>query len=218
MAWQLYAGLAAYQIISGSQQAEGIRANAALTREINDLNAKYAELDAFNAEATGEAQAARYDNTINEVEGQQKVGFAARDVDVNFGTAKEVQEESKLIGFLNKMDIRNHAHKVAMGYKDQARNFRLAGITGTAQGAYNASATQNAAMIGAASSIVKGIESYQEDNRGLSGYEKDKPTEGTERTRQSTNLPYYKDESSYLSGDGNWRNMKTGYLGARLEW
>lgn len=151
-----------FQIWSGVQQAETIRANAALSKEIADMNAGYAELDAYNAEQDGLSQEARYQSAIDQIVGSQRVAFAAADVDVNFGTAKAVQEESKLAGFLNRLDIINQAHKVALGYKNQARNIRISGAMGMAQANYNAGAVQNAGIMQGVSTGISGWDRYEE--------------------------------------------------------
>lgn len=151
----LYA-LAAFQIFSGAQQAESIRKNAELSQQVNDMNAKYAELDAYNAEISGYSNVARYENVIDSTVSQQKSALAANDTDVNFGTASQIQAETKLNGFLNKLDIKNQAHAQALGYMNQARNYRLAGEAAVAQGELNANATQNAALINAGGTVLSG--------------------------------------------------------------
>ena len=151
-----YAGMAAFQIVSGLQGAESIRANAELQKEIAELNAQYAEIDAWEAKLNGEEQVARYDNVIKQTISSQRVALAAQDVDVDFGTAKELQQESKLNGMLNQMDIREQAHAQVLGYKTQARQYRLQGAMGQMQAGYDASATQNAAIIGAATTGLAG--------------------------------------------------------------
>lgn len=151
-----YAALAAYQLVSGAQQAETIREQGRLNKEIADVNAEYAELDAYNAEQSGYTQEARYQHVIDSTLSHQRVAQASQNVDVSFGTAKELQAETKLNGFLNQLDIKNQAHQQALGYKMQARNIRLAGVTGKAQAEYNAGATQNAAIIGAAGTALSG--------------------------------------------------------------
>ena len=165
--WQAYAGLAAYQVASGIQQAEIVRKNAELTRQVNDLNAEYAELDAYKAEVQGYSQEARYQTVIDSVLGQQRTGFAAQDVDVSFGTAKEVQAETKVTGFLNLLDIKQQAQARARGYKTQARNFRLASVTQSAQAALEAGAIQSSSFMRAGESGLKSYASY----KGVTGYD-----------------------------------------------
>lgn len=166
--WQAYAGLAAYQVASGLQQAQIVRRNAELNKQVNDLNAEYAEIDAHNAELEGYSEQARYQSVIDATLGSQRVAFAAQEVDVSFGTAKEIQEETKLTGFLNLLDIKKQAQAKARGYMIQARNFRLASYTQSAQAALEAGAIQSSSFLRAGES---GLKSYGE-YRGVSGYDK----------------------------------------------
>lgn len=169
-----FAAASAFQILSGAQQAEIVRGNAELSRMIGEMNAQQAEIDAYNSEQDGLSEVARYQTAIDQVEGQQRVVNAANDVDSNFGTAAELIKESKLTGYLNKLDIINKAHEEAMGYKRQAANYRLGGQQAEAQGAYNATAIRN-------SSIMSGISTY------LTGYERyNDRTKSTRRSAMTT--------------------------------
>lgn len=162
------AAMAGYQIISSMQQAEMLRQNAEISKEINEMNAQYAEMDAWNAEKDGMAQEARYQTTIDQNAGAQKVALAAQDVDINFGTAKELQNESKLAGFLNQLDIRNQAHAQALGFKNQARNLRLTGQAESASANLQANAVQNAGVM---RGLETGINAYEKYGYGgSSGY------------------------------------------------
>lgn len=144
------AAAAGIEIVSGIQQAEIIRQNAQLSKQVNDLNAGYAEIDAYNTEKEGYSQETRYQTVIDESLANQKVTMASDNIDINFGTASQLQGETKLNGFLNKVDIVNQAHMAALGYKNQASAYRMAGANAVAQGAYSASATQNAGLLNAA--------------------------------------------------------------------
>lgn len=164
------AAMAGYQIISSMQQAEILRQNAEISKEINEMNAQYAEMDAWEAEKTGLEQEARYQTTIDQTAGAQKVALAAQDMDINFGTAKELQNESKLAGFLNHLDIRNQAHAQALGLKNQARNIRLTGRAESASANLQASAIQNAGLMRGLETGVNATEKY--GYGGASGYSK----------------------------------------------
>lgn len=159
--------LAGFQIISGIQQAEIVRENARLTKEVNDMNAEYAELDAYRAELNGESQEARYQSVIDSTLGSQKVALASQGVDITFGTAKELEAESKLNGFLNQVDIRNQAHQQALGYKQQARSIRLSGSQAVAQAEVQASAIRNTALISGAKTALPTVTGYFKKNPSL---------------------------------------------------
>lgn len=164
MSAYVYGALAGFQIVSGLHQAETIRANAEIQKEIAELNAQYAEIDAWEAKLRGEEEVGRYQNVINQTISTQRVALASQDVDVNFGTAKELQQETKLIGMLNQLDIREQAHATAMGYKTQARQYRLQGQMGLSQARQDAGFTMGAAFLSAAGTGAQAV--------GASGYGK----------------------------------------------
>lgn len=119
------AALAAFQIASGYQQGEMIRENARLKREIDDLNIESAKVDEFNARKEGYTEASRYQNVIDQTVGEQRAAFAAKGVDVNYGTAAEVQAETEFTGYLNKLDIFKKANERAQGFQKEIINMRL---------------------------------------------------------------------------------------------
>lgn len=155
MSWVI-AGVAAFEVVSGVMQADTIREGGKIQKAIDEMNAQFAEVDAYHAEQDGYTKVARYQSEIDKTIGAQKVGLAAQDVDISFGSAAEVQADTKLTGFLNSIDIRNQAHAVANGYRDQARNLRLHGSQAASQADLNASATTSAAVLGGAKTLASG--------------------------------------------------------------
>lgn len=155
------AGLAGLQLLSGFHQAEMIRRGAKLQQAINNMNAEFAEIDAYDAEVAGFTEAGRYESVIDSTVGEQRAGYAAQNVDVNFGTAKEVQEETKFTGFLNQLDMLRQGRERAKGYKTEARNLRLGGQFTRMQGDMDASIAIRSGVVSAAQT-------------GLSGYARSK--------------------------------------------
>lgn len=153
-----YAALAGLQLLSGVQQANAIQKQAELQKQLDRFNIEQAELDAFNAEADGYTQSARYANVINEINSTQRNTYYAADVDPNFGTAKDIQEDSTVTGKLNLIDIQNQAHQQAMGYKKQANNMRGQSALNTIGAEFKAKTTRNAAILGAANTMLTGYE------------------------------------------------------------
>jgi len=145
------AASAGLQVVNGLHQAEIIRENASLSRYVNELNASYAELDAYNAEIAGIGEEARYETAVQQTFAQQNVAFAVQNIDSNFGTAADLKAESKINAMLNKQDIRNQAYETSKGYKSQARNIRM-------QSAIDSSAANAQAQAVIGSSVIKGAE------------------------------------------------------------
>lgn len=123
----LYGGLAALQIAGGYFASQNIRQTAELNRDIAEMNAEFAELDAYDAELEGYSAQARYQSVIDNTLSDQQTMMAASDVDLNYGTNAAIQEETRFIGELNKMEIEKQARERALGFKRQARDITLGG-------------------------------------------------------------------------------------------
>lgn len=149
-------GLATFQLLNGLDQADNIRRAGDLQQSINEFNAEFAELDSYNAWKSGLKESNRYAAEVDKSLAEQQVAFAVNDVDVTYGTAAKVVQESKLTAFLNQLDIQNKAFADANNYKRQAVNYRLGGGLARAQAEINASATQSAAIMNAGSTLLSG--------------------------------------------------------------
>lgn len=166
MAWQ-YAAIAGLQLLSGIQQANNIQKQAELQKKMDEFNLEQTQLDAFLAEADGETQLARYQSVIDQTLSAQTVGYTANNVDANFGTAKDIQEESAVNANLNKIDIQNQAHMKALGFKNQAINMRTQSTLNSLASETYATNVRNSAILGAAGTAAKGIQSMPK----TTGYE-----------------------------------------------
>src|SRR5574343_781094 len=120
MAFPFLLALAAIQGFSAYKQSEETREAAEFQNKLDAINEKYAEYDAHQAEIFGATEAARYDVQIKGTIGAQKLALAGEGVDVSYGTAKELQKETELIGTLNLIDIQNEARMKAIGLKREA--------------------------------------------------------------------------------------------------
>lgn len=151
------AGLGAFQVISGFHQADSIRRQASITKKINEMNAQFIEVDAYEAEKFGFTEAAAYQTDIDQTIGSQRAGYAGQNVDVNFGTAAEVQGETQLTGFLNIIDIKARARAKSLGLKRDAITMRL---NGQMQGQQAAIQAGNAQLQGITNAAQVGISAY----------------------------------------------------------
>lgn len=152
-----YGGLAALQLVGGYYASENIKATADLNNDIADMNAEFAELDAYDAEIDGYSEVARYQSVIDSTLGTQRANLAAADVDLNYGTAATIEEETRFIAEVNKMEILAQAEAQSLGYQREARDYRLKGFLDSAQAAGRASSARFGAVTSAA-------------NTGLTGY------------------------------------------------
>ena len=116
---------AAYSIYSSSQDAAATEEAARRQRIIDEQNARYLEQDAFNAEAFGQEESAAYDPTITGTIAEQRTQMAANDIDTSFGVGREIQEESRVTGRLNQLDMMTQAREKAAGLRKQAQAVRM---------------------------------------------------------------------------------------------
>lgn len=155
MSWALVA-VSGAELSMGLANAAKTRQAAELTRGLNDINAKYAEFDAYQTEQYGAAEAASYEKQVNEVIGGQKVAYAAKNVDVTSGTAAAVQAETKATGFLNTLKIQEEAHMKALGFMREAQQIRYKGSVEQSQAEQSANAQATSAGLGALRSGISG--------------------------------------------------------------
>lgn len=155
MSAMLYGGLAALELAGGYFAAQNIRDTAELNQDIANMNAEFAELDAYDARIEGETQTAQYQASIDAVLSDQKLALAVADVDINYGSAGQVVKETRFIADLNKMEIEKQAQEKALGYKRQARDFRLGGDLDRAAAEGRASATEFGAVTSALGTASK---------------------------------------------------------------
>lgn len=109
---------AAGQQEQGQAQAQADRYNAGIAQ----INEQIAKQNASYAGAAGEEQAGISEMRTRAQEGSIKAGQAAKGVDVNSGSAVDVQASEAAIGKLDAMTIRSNAAREAYGYQTQAVN------------------------------------------------------------------------------------------------
>ena len=144
------------QLASGYFAAQNIKATARLNKDIADMNAEFAELDAFDALAEGQTEQARYQSVIDATMADFTVSMAVQDVDVNYGTAAALKEENSFVAEMNLMEIEKQAQEKALGYKTQAREFRMGGQMQLAEAKAKASQVMLSSMSNAAQTGISG--------------------------------------------------------------
>lgn len=133
------------------------QAAADSTAELMDFNASVADLQAQDAVDRGAEDEARFRTQVRGAIGAQRVGFAAANIDVGFGSAVDVQADAALLGELDALTIRTNAGREAWGYKVQATDLRKRGEITRREGVNIAEAGrlgQTAARWGAGASLL----------------------------------------------------------------
>ncbi len=119
-------------------------------RERFERNAGFAEYQAQDALARGVVNTKRQRQATNQVIGAQRTSFATQGVDVNQGSALDVQADAQYLGELDALTIKNNAAKEAYGYHVQAEDYLQRGKYAQQEGEMGAINT----LLGGGSSLL----------------------------------------------------------------
>jgi hypothetical protein len=136
----------AISLVGGMMGAQNAKQQGAFQAAMGEQNAGYKEMAAQDAEKRGAVQADQYRRQVGQLIGSQRSGFAANGIDVNSGTAAEIQDDTAAFGEFDALTIANNAAREAWGYRVGAENDRL-----------NARMAQSNAKGAAAGSILGGV-------------------------------------------------------------
>jgi len=109
-------------LISSKMKADAIEAKAKNDSRMAEHNRKMAEFQAEDAIERGKVEEAEYRKQISSAIGSQRAALAAAGIQLDSGSALEVQEDTAVKGELDALTIRNNARREAFGYKTQALN------------------------------------------------------------------------------------------------
>ncbi|MFP5337511.1 MAG: hypothetical protein ACLGIW_03285 [Gammaproteobacteria bacterium] len=112
----------AMSLAGGMMGAQNARQQGAFQEAMAEQNAAYKEAAAQDAEKRGAVDADRYRRQVGQLIGTQRTGFAANGIDVNSGTASEIQDDTAAFGEFDALTIANNAAREAWGYRVGAQN------------------------------------------------------------------------------------------------
>jgi len=142
--------LAMTSLFSGLSGAYGDYLQSKNQKDIANANARADEMRARDAIKRGHELEARSRQGTKKLRGTQRAALAAQGVDVNVGSAQDIQTETEVIGELDALTIKNNALREAYGYSTQARGTAL-------QGTLTAGATRQQ---GFQTLLASGVQSY----------------------------------------------------------
>lgn len=146
------AGVSAYgSIQSGNAQAAAANYQA----QVNNQNAQIAAQNATAATQAGNAQAEQEMMRNAAQQSRIRAEVGASGLDVNSGSAADVQSGQGIIGNLDVLTIRNQAARQAYGYETQSTGFSNQAQLNTAQAGFD----KTAGTIGGIGSILGGASS-----------------------------------------------------------
>lgn len=109
-------------------------------------NAKMAEYGAQDAQRRGEEEAAAIQRKAASLKSSQRAAQAARGLDISYGTAQDLQDETDFFGQMDAATARSNAAQQAWNYRAQGKLARAQGKAASYQ-----------AKLGAAGTLLTGI-------------------------------------------------------------
>lgn len=110
------------QFAAQRQAATAARRQGSYEAELHRRNAEVAEIQAQDALARGDRDAGRHRRAVGGLVGSQRAALAAQGLDIDSGSALDIQAESVAMGELDALTIRNNARREAWGFRVQASN------------------------------------------------------------------------------------------------
>jgi hypothetical protein len=144
---------------AAKKAGEASQAAAESVAELSEYNAAVASLQAQDAIQRGAEEEARFRTGVKLLIGSQRADIAANNVDVNFGSAVDVQADAAFLGEMDALTIRVNAAREAWGYEVQAEDYRRQAEIQRKEGgaaAVAGRAQQSAYRWGAAGSVLGG--------------------------------------------------------------
>ena len=118
----LFQGLSA-----NKQEIDATRAEGDYATRVAARNAEQADRQAADAAVRGDLAANRYAAGTRALVGSQRAALAAQGVDLGSGTPLALQEDTARMGAIDAMTIRNNARREALGFTQEAANYRTQG-------------------------------------------------------------------------------------------
>ena len=129
-------GLTIAQMISlglsaagAATSAIGAYQQAKVAGEVAARNAKLADLQAEDALRRGENEAAELRRRVAATKSAQRVSLAARGLDLTYGTAADLQDQTDFFGELDVATVRTNARKEAWSRRAQSTNFQAEALS-----------------------------------------------------------------------------------------
>ena len=156
----------------GAEKKAGEAAQRAAEKQadLSEYNAAVAELQAKDALTRGDLEAGRFRARTRALVGEQRVGIAAGNIDVGYGSAVDVQADATFLGELDALTVRTNAAREAWGYRVEATDLEMQADIQRAEGANMAAAgrqRQSAARWQSIGTVVGGTTSLLERKYGF---------------------------------------------------
>jgi hypothetical protein len=146
---------------SSRDQASAMRLQGEFQKQQADTNARLSMANAQDAIKRGDVQAGVIRKKASAIKGSQRVNAAAQGIDINAGSAQDLQTETSLLAANDIDTIKNNAWREAWGYRVQANNYTGQGNMAAGAAKYGARAAENAGLMNAGNYALQGAYYYQ---------------------------------------------------------
>lgn len=146
---------------SAYSQSEDIKAQGVYQKSQDEFNSKVADFQGEDAIQRGDKAANQQRKITNETIGAQRASMANQGIDVNSGSAADIQSQTRVMGEQDALTIKNNAWREAWGYKMQALGYK-------SQGEYAGfaadSKSRNTLLTGGLQAVGYGAQAYTRYN------------------------------------------------------
>lgn len=150
--------------VAGGQiyQGQAAAAQAKYESKIANRNAELEERKVRDAISRGETEQRNHYRRLAQAMGEARVKSAAAGLDVNFGSAANLEGDIALIGYEDSAAIAENTHKEIQGYDINAANFRSESAAAKARG----KAAKTASYISATGTLLSSASQIAQMNTG----------------------------------------------------
>lgn len=120
-------GMGLGSLANAYNQTEAMALQSEFQAKMFERNQKLAEVQADDALKRGDLAASKYKTNVNQTIGAQRASFAAQGLDINSGSAADIQTETSKFGALDQITIKTNAWREAYGYKTNANLLGMQG-------------------------------------------------------------------------------------------
>lgn len=133
-------------------QGDAVANGANHSAKVQEINARTQEAAAADAIRRGGDEERKHRQQLGQLKGRQRAAQAASGIDVTFGSALDLAEDTALMGELDALTIRSNAYNEAFDLKTGASNSRAAAAASRQQ----ATSARTGSYISAGSTLLTG--------------------------------------------------------------
>ncbi len=157
----MYAIQSINALSSAHNQAKAMKAQGAYMKQQAQTNARLSMMSADDAIKRGDLESGKVRRKASQVLGAQKVNAAAQGIDINSGSAADLQTETEVMSDHDINTIKNNAWREAWGFRVQAQNYEGQGNMAAIGAKYGARQTMLTGGMNALNYAARGAYEYK---------------------------------------------------------